>query len=76
MSDIDENSDLPKFYPPVRDLKYKVGQGGLSKDVIRKAQKVIDINDVNFLDLAKPYMSVLEDGVARAKAIRRVNKRN
>ena len=67
MSDLD-NANLPQFYPPVRDLKLKVGKGGLSENLLLKAQKVIDTNTVDFIDIANPYLLVLGEGIATASS--------
>ncbi len=61
------NETLPQFYPPLYDLKHKVGRGGLSSATLKKAQKVIDNNDVDFLKVAAPYMVIFEEGLALAK---------
>ncbi len=72
----DTREDLPQFYPPIHDLKQKVGQGGLSKSIIAKAQKVIDLNDTDFIDVAAPYMTIFEEGMALAKKNNLKNSRN
>lgn len=64
----DKKDELPQFYPPKRALKSKVGHGGLSKETISKAQRVIDLNKVDFSEVAKPYMVCLEDSVQKARA--------
>ena len=59
--------EFPQFYPPKLDLKIKVGHGGVSKETILKAQKVIDTNKIDFVDVAAPYMVVLSEGISIAK---------
>ncbi|MGB1077651.1 MAG: hypothetical protein ACPG05_05025 [Bdellovibrionales bacterium] len=58
---------LPQFFPPKRDLKHKVGSGGLNREIVRRAQEVIEENNTDFIEFAAPYMSVLNDGIAQAK---------
>ena len=61
-----DNKKFPQFFPPNYELKQKVGSGGLSPVLIRKAQRVIDENDIEFSMLASPYMTVLNEGIAQA----------
>ncbi len=66
-NDGNTEEELPIFYPPQVDLKHKVGSGGLSKETVKKAQIVINENKTDFRDVAAPYMSVLNDGISKAK---------
>ncbi|MGE4313917.1 MAG: hypothetical protein AB7E85_06575 [Pseudobdellovibrionaceae bacterium] len=50
------------FIDPDNPLKEKVGDGGLSKDKIASAQRVIDENTEDFALIADPYFTALAVG--------------
>ena len=49
-------------------LKAKVGEGGLSEDILNKAQELLENNTVDFQPLAEMYLASLMKGVEMAKA--------
>ncbi len=59
-----------EFVRPPNTLKAKVGSGGLSDDVLDKAQALLETNAVDFLPLAEVYLSSLMDGVENARDAR------
>ncbi len=56
-----------EFIKPSRSLKDKIGDGGLSEDILDKAQKLLEENTVEFEPLANMYLSSLMDGIEAAK---------
>ena len=55
------------FIKPINTLKQKVGHGGISEDILVKAQALLENNAVDFLPLAEMYLSALMRGVERAQ---------
>lgn len=56
-----------EFFMPVNQLKNKVGTGGLSEDVLRKAQDLLDNNNVDFVPLATTYLNSLGNALTQAQ---------
>ena len=56
-----------EFIQPPKTLQQKVGKGGLSDDILDKAQKLIEENTVDFLPLADMYLASLMEGVDKTK---------
>ena len=56
-----------EFIRPPNTLKQKVGKGGLSDDILDKAQKLLEENTVDFEPLANMYMTSLSNGIDMAK---------
>lgn len=48
-------------------LKNKVGTGGLSDDILSKAQALLENNAVDFLPLGEMYLGALMRGIERAQ---------
>jgi hypothetical protein len=49
------------------DLKQKVGNGGLSDDILNKAQAVIEENRVDFVPMAQKFLSALREAINTAE---------
>lgn len=56
-----------EFIKPRNVLKEKVGSGGLSEDIINKAEKLLAENTVDFAPLADMYLTTLMQGIDLAK---------
>lgn len=56
-----------EFITPPNTLKSKVGSGGLSEDILDKAQKLLENNTVDFLPLGEMYLNTLMKGIETAK---------
>ena len=48
-----------EFIKPPNILKAKVGSGGLSEDILNKAQLLLENNTVDFQPLAEIYLNSL-----------------
>ncbi len=57
-----------EFIKPDNLLKQKVGSGGLSNDILEKAQTLLENNTVDFEPLCNIYLSTLQQGVETAKS--------
>lgn len=55
-----------RFYNPPNTLKEKVGSGGLAKDILDQAQKLLEENNIDFEPIALIYMDALRRGLDRA----------
>jgi hypothetical protein len=55
-----------RFIPPSNSLKAKVGSGGLSDDILKKAQALLEENTVDFLPLGELYLTTLMRTIERA----------
>lgn len=53
---------------PPNLLREKVGTGGLSDEILEKAQQLLENNTVDFLPLAEMYLESLMKGIDLAKA--------
>lgn len=56
-----------EFIKPLNLLKAKVGIGGLSEEILSKAQALLENNTVDFLPLAEMYLESLMKGIELAK---------
>jgi hypothetical protein len=56
-----------EFIRPDNVLRRKVGSGGLSADILSKAQAVIKENSINFLSIGEKYLLGLEEGLKIAR---------
>ncbi|MCB1558656.1 MAG: hypothetical protein KDJ50_07030 [Alphaproteobacteria bacterium] len=56
------------FHTPPNSLKYKVGQGGLSDDILSKAQALLENNTTDFRPLGEMYLDSMMRGINAAKA--------
>lgn len=56
-----------EFIKPPNSLKAKVGSGGISDDILEKAQKLLESNTVDFMPLAEIYLDSLMKGIELAK---------
>lgn len=57
-----------EFIKPPNTLKNKVGSGGLSEDILDKAQELLENNTVDFLPLAEMYLTNLMNGIEAAQS--------
>ncbi|GJL84719.1 MAG: hypothetical protein DHS20C02_04940 [Micavibrio sp.] len=56
-----------EFIKPINTLKAKVGSGGLSEDILNRAQELLENNTVDFQPLAEIYLAALMKGIEQAK---------
>lgn len=56
-----------EFIKPPNMLKMKVGSGGLSEEILNKAQELLENNTIDFLPLAEMYLDSLMKGINVAK---------
>lgn len=56
-----------EFIRPKHTLKAKVGSGGLSDDILDKAQALLENHSKDFLPLAEIYLSSLTKGIEKAQ---------
>lgn len=56
-----------QFIKPPNMLKTKVGGGGLSEEILTKAQDLLENNTVDFQPLAEMYLASLMKGINLAK---------
>jgi len=56
-----------EFMHPPNTLKEKVGSGGISDDILDKAQALLENNTVDFMPLAEMYLAGLMKGIENAK---------
>ena len=56
-----------EFITPPNTLKAKVGSGGISDNILHKAQELLKNNAVDFMPLAEMYLSSLMKGIERAR---------
>lgn len=57
-----------EFIRPPNTLKAKVGSGGLSEDILNKAQALLENNAIDFQPLAEMYLANMMKGIERARA--------
>ena len=55
-----------EFIKPPNTLKAKVGSGGISEEILEKAQALLENNSVDFQPLAEMYLSSLMRGIETA----------
>lgn len=56
-----------EFIAPANTLKTKVGSGGLSPEILAKAQDLIENNNIDFRPYANKYLKSLNYQIAQAK---------
>ncbi len=56
-----------EFIRPPNTLKDKVGSGGLSDEILEKAQELLESNTVDFTPLGSLYLENLMQGIDKAK---------
>ncbi len=56
-----------EFLTPINTLKTKVGSGGLSEQILDKAQALLENNAIDFQPLADMYLNTLMKGIERAR---------
>ena len=56
-----------EFIKPPNMLKTKVGGGGLSEDILSRAEELLQNNTVDFQPLAEMYLTTLMKGIDLAK---------
>lgn len=52
-----------EFITPPNRIKKKVGSGGLSEEILNKAQTLLESNAVDFVPLAQAYLEQLAEGM-------------
>ncbi|HPQ50363.1 MAG: hypothetical protein KDJ26_08225 [Alphaproteobacteria bacterium] len=57
------------FHTPPNHLKMKVGYGGLSENILEKAQALLENNTADFRPLGEMYLESMMRGVAAVKAL-------
>ncbi|MDB2682677.1 hypothetical protein N9Z27_00315 [Alphaproteobacteria bacterium] len=57
-----------EFITPPNLIKQKVGSGGLSDEIIDRAQALLESNTVDFLPLAEIYLNRMMNGIEVARA--------
>lgn len=57
-----------EFIKPPNTLKAKVGSGGISDQILAKAQALLENNSVDFQPLAEMYLGSLVKGIEQASA--------
>ncbi|MFN3701311.1 MAG: hypothetical protein ACK4VI_07310 [Alphaproteobacteria bacterium] len=56
-----------EFINPPNTLKAKVGSGGLSEDILDKAQSLLENNTVDFIPLGEMYLASLMKGIESSR---------
>ncbi len=56
-----------EFIKPPNTLKVKVGSGGLTEEILDRAQALLENNTVDFLPLGEMYLNTLMKGIEAAK---------
>ena len=73
MTDKDNHYNMPsrrkaEFFFPPNNLKFKVGNGGLTEDILNKAQALLESNTIDFTPLAEMYLDAMMRGIQQAKS--------
>lgn len=64
-----ERKRKAEFIDPPNVLRSKVGTGGLSEEILDKAQKLLEESTVDFKPLANMYLDSMMEGIEIAKGI-------
>jgi len=56
-----------EFFNPPNMLKVKVGSGGISEDILNKAQALLEHNTIDFRPLGEMYLDVLIKAIEQAR---------
>lgn len=57
-----------EFFSPPNQLKLKVGNGGLTEDILNKAQALLESNTIDFTPLAEMYLDAMMKGIEKARS--------
>jgi hypothetical protein len=57
-----------EFFMPPNHLKLKVGHGGLTDDILSKAEALLQSNSVDFSPLAEMYLDAMMRGIEQARS--------
>ena len=73
MTDTDEHYRMAprrkaEFFMPPNYLKLKVGSGGLTEDILKKAEALLQSNSVDFSPLAEMYLDAMLRGIEQARS--------
>lgn len=66
MNKKNESEKSVKFVTPPNMLRTKVGSGGLSEQILRQAEKLLENNSIEFEPIAKMYLEDLYKAIDRA----------
>lgn len=71
-TDPDKHYKMPQkrkaeFFTPPNMLKIKVGYGGLSDDILNKAEALLQNNSMEFTPLAEMYLDTMMKGIEQAR---------
>jgi len=58
-----------EFITPPNIIKQKVGSGGLSDDILKRAEMLLETSSVNFEPLAAMYLKRIMEGVKEVKTL-------
>mgnify|MGYP000025200594 CR=1 len=56
-----------EFFSPPNHLKLKVGMGGLTENILNKAQALLESNSIDFVPLAEMYLDSMMKGIELAR---------
>jgi hypothetical protein len=56
-----------EFFSPPNHLKMKVGNGGLTENILNRAQALLENNSVDFTPLAEMYLDAMMKGIEQAR---------
>lgn len=65
---MDEPEEKPQVYKANFSLQQKIGAGPLDDRAVKRMQKVIDDNEVDFTPLGNQFLAELETAIATARA--------
>lgn len=78
--DIKHYNQEPKrkaeFFNPPNKLKEKVGTGGLSEEILMRAQSILDNHNEDFSPLAEDYLQDMQNGIDQARSIKSYDDSN
>jgi hypothetical protein len=63
-----------EFYQPPNHLKNKVGHGGLTDEILSKAEALLQSNTIDFTPLAEMYLDAMLRGIEQAKSKTSIDK--
>ena len=56
-----------EYIAPPNNLKNKVGSGGISVDILEKAETILTENTVDFIPMAQKFLTHLHEGIVTSK---------
>lgn len=59
-----------EYFSPPNQIKQKVGSGGLTEDILSKAQALIENNSVDFRPIAEIYLESMQQGINLANQLK------